>query len=608
MSNRIDFFQSAQTQMSLCCAAVSVLLENSPCPYLEPVEVVRGGWPGFSWARLLYNPAQQTEESSVFVEDIETILGMGKAVCIRGFYNAGVSGASIYDYPIFTGNIETIETKLESDGERVEVIVKDFSAALQRTTVYGQKVRDANDAILFLSGADTVFNYGGKPNAAVEPVVNNGNSLTIFSAEQAGSKFWGYAEVINYLLREYLPIGRLEIPDIELLQTLTTNQTVRDLDVTGLNLLEALHRCCQRIGLEFKFVPRPVSTGPAQAIVFYKNGIGRTIELNCQPTGEKLSISKTNIIQLNSKRNFWPVTHKHIGQGDFKVYEATFDLIKGWEPDLEDTDYDTFSPSTNPEFYKVKDVYRKWCLNEAGDYSGTPYNQGQAFDFSKIFQNSNFISRRRRFRPAVSTDSQGKSLGYFLQVSFDNGQNWWQYLYAFNNLLEECGIWLSSDQLDVDTWVAALKGVLKFRITASVVSDERLSCMVADGPVDSTAPVIEHIITRPRQFKYQKVSSQSVFYGSTNKANELDDSTVLYEFTRKKAEAISSVIENIQIKTPFIVFDYHPGDRVVSSPESRDLLSVRNDNRSIAWIEQVHMDFEGQSTILKIVRQRKSYE
>ena len=106
---------------------------------------------------------------------------------------------------------------------------------------------------------------------------------------------------------------------------------------------------------------------------------------------------------------------------------------------------------------------------------------------------------------------QGKSLGYFLQVSFDNGLHWWQYLYAFNNLLNECGVWLSSDQLDIDTWVAALKGVLKFRITASVISDERLTCVVADGPVNSTAPVVEHIITLPRQFKYRKVSSRSIF-------------------------------------------------------------------------------------------------
>ncbi|MHC4457362.1 MAG: hypothetical protein ACYS0I_09770, partial [Planctomycetota bacterium] len=275
---------------------------------------------------------------------------------------------------------------------------------------------------------------------------------------------------------------------------------------------------------------------------------------------------------------------------------------------LEDTDYDKFSPSTNPNFYQVKDVYRKWCLNEAGYYTGQPYNQGEAFDFSKIFNSGNFSRRRRRFWPALTTDKQGKSLGYFLEVSFDDGLHWWQYLYAFNNLLEECGVWLSSDRLDIDTWVAALKGVLKFRITASVISDERLSCVVADGSVNSAAPVVEDIVTLPRRFKYRKVSGQSIFAkvsdDSLGTADEVDDSAALYEFVRKRAGAASEIIETVDIQTPYLVLDYQVGDKISTSPESRDLLSIRADNRSTAWIERVQMDFEKQCTNLKIVRKR----
>jgi len=169
-------------------------------------------------------------------------------------------------------------------------------------------------------------------------------------------------------------------------------------------------------------------------------------------------------------------------------------------------------------------------------------------------------------------------------------------------------VWLSSDQLDVDTWVAALKGVLKFRITASVISDERLTCIVPDGPVNSTAPVVEHIITLPRQFKYRKVSSQSIFANSSDNSlgcpNEVDDSDALYEFVRHKAAASSETIETVDIQTPFLALDYSVGDRVDTSPESRDLLAYRSDNRSKSWIERVRMDFEKQCTNLRIVRQR----
>jgi hypothetical protein len=609
MSNRIDFFRSAETGLSLAAPTFSILIDGVLCPHVELKEFVRAGWQEFSWARLVYNPAAYTGPKLMRAEEIENEFGIGRTVCIEQVYNGCAPGGGAVAFPIFAGQVEGIETQLGPDGETVEIIVKDLSAALKRISVYGQRVGSSDGSTLFLMGLGTTFNAEGRGNARIEPIVNNGSRYTVFCAEPSKAKPWSYAEVILYLLCEYLPQGQLQVPSTERLRALTEHRTVCELDVTGLTLADALCQCCERTGLEFRLVPRPVPIGPAQAVIFYRPGRGRAVELNHQWSGERLSISKTDIARLNSTKTFWPVTHKYVGQGDFKVYEATFELVKAWDPAGQETDYDTFSPSTNTDFYKVKDVYRKWCLNEAGDYSGTPYNQGDAFDFAEIFEGSNYVPRRRRFWPTLTTDKQGKSLGYFLEVSFDNGQYWWQHLHAFNNLLEECGVWLSSDRLDINTWVAALKGVLKFRITASVMSDERLSCVVADGPVGSPVPVVEHIIRSPHQFRYRKVSGQSIFASASDdaigKADEVDDTDVLYQFVRNKAEAASEVIEAVDVQTPYLAFDYQVGDRVTCSPESRDLLSCRRGNRSINWIERVQMDFEKQCTNLRIVRQRK---
>jgi hypothetical protein len=606
MSNRIDFFQSANESLSLPAATVSVFIDGCLCPDLAVIEIVRSGWPEFSWARLAYNPAAMSDPNYLSAEQVEGGFGMGKSVCVRQIYNGAPPDAEAFSLPIFEGQIENIETKIDFDGDKVEIIAKDFSVSLSRITVYGQRVTD-DGSTLFLSGLETVFNPEGRANASPGPTQVNGKSYTVFSAKPLQSRFFSAALTIDYLLCEFLPAGLLAKPGVEQLQALTENSSLRDLDVTGLNLLEALHRCCDRAGLNFKFVPRLSETGPRQAIVFYKNVIGRTVDLDCQQKGEKLSISKTNISALSSRKSFWPVTHKYVCQGDFKVYEATFELVKTWDPADEDTDYEKFSPSTNPYFYKVKDVYRKWCLNEAGDYSDALYNQGETFDFSKIFGSDNFVCRRRRFWPTLSADKSGKSLGYFLQVSYD-GVNWWQYLYAFNNLLDECGIWLSSDQLDVDTWIAALKGVLRFRITASVISDERLSCELADGPIGSAAPVVQHIITLPQQFKFRKVSGKSIFANDPDVAlgvpDEADDSAALYEFVRNKAATQSEIIETAEIRTLHFISDYGVGDMVSTNPESRDLLSCRSDNRSTFTIERVQMDFLKQCTNLKIVRRR----
>jgi hypothetical protein len=146
------------------------------------------------------------------------------------------------------------------------------------------------------------------------------------------------------------------------------------------------------------------------------------------------------------------------------------------------------------------------------------------------------------------------------------------------------------------------------RITASVVSDERLTATVTNGPVNSTAPVIEHVITLPRQFKYRKVSNQSIITEATSqmfgKPDEVDDSAALYEFTRHMAAMSPEIIETFNVQTPNLMFDYHLSDIVNTSPESRDLLACRSDNRSISRIVRVQMDFEKQCTNLKIVRQR----
>ena len=609
MSNRVDFFQSAQTCLSLPIAGVSILVDGSYCPYLEPIEIVQASWPEFSWVRLAYNPAAYSGSGVIAVEQIEHELATGRAISIRQIYNGGVPGVGIFGFPIFDGQIEGIEKRLGPGGERVEIIAKDFSANLRRIIVYGQRVCNPDGTTLLLSAAATIFNAESKGNAETAPTDNKGRSYTLFCAEPSRAKLWSCAEAIYYLLCEHIPVGQLGIPTVEQLKVLTDNQALRDLDVMGMNLIDALQQCCEQVGLEFRFVSRPVPVGPSQAIVFFKSGRGRAVELSCQRSGEQFSISKTNVIRLHSNKSFWPVTHRYIGQGDFTVHEATFELVKAWDSADEGTDYDKFSSLTNADFYKVKDVFRKWCLNEAGDYSEQPYNRGESFDFSKIFGSANFARRRRRFWPALTRDKQGRSLGYFLQVSFDDGLHWWQYLYAFNNLLDECGVWLSSDRLDVNTWVAALKGVLKFRVTASVVSDERLSCQVADGPVGSVAPVVEHIISK-RQFKYRKVSSWSIFANvngdSLGEPDEIDDSASLYEFVRKKAQAASEPIETIDVQTPYLASHYQVGDRVNTSAESRDLLCCRSDNRSITWIRRVQMDFGKQCTNLKIVRQRRS--
>ena len=172
MSNRIDFFQSDQTQLSLPAPTVSILLDGMLCPWLEVMEIVRSGWPEFGWARLVYNPIAYSQAEQMLIDEIEAKLAIGKSVCIRQIYNATAPGISAFGLPVFVGQIEGLEKKLDNNGERVEITAKDFSAELKRITVYGQRVSDADGSTLFLAGSNTVFNENEKTNAATKSIVN----------------------------------------------------------------------------------------------------------------------------------------------------------------------------------------------------------------------------------------------------------------------------------------------------------------------------------------------------------------------------------------------------------------------------------------------------
>ncbi len=596
MSNRIDFFQPQQNQLAIPASNVSVSLDGQLCPFLTVVQISMAANPDFSCAKLIYHCADD--------EHIQT----GKTIRIYQVFDNGTGTNQPQQLPLFEGHIETINSDFSDNTKTVEVIAKDLSARLKRITVYGRRVLSGSNTV-FLPGTETIFNPDRDANASAQTANYNGNTYTVFAADETSAKPFSCEDAIFYLLNEYVPQNILQIPSLEQLQGQTNNQSICDIDVTGLNLIDALTRCCNKAGLQFKFLPRLAQTGPTNAIVFFQLGTGPTAELNCQFDGNQLSISKTNVAQLNSCKNSPPVTNRFIVQGDFKKYEATFDLVQAWDPALEETNYEEFSPVTNENFNQVRNVYRKWALNEAGSYTSSPYNQGPAFDFSDIFENTAYIQKPRRFLPALTTDADGSALGYFLEVSYTNGTHWWPYFRPFDVLLDECGVWLSGEQFDAEVWFAILKGYLKFRITASVVSDERINASFSTGPINSTAEIIDNVIVLPRQFKYRKVSSKSIYYNCDDEhfgdPDQADDTETIVEYARAMAENSTQTIETFQIGTSVLTTGFSIGDKITTGPDSKDILGIKYDSQSTCYIEKIKMDFARQQTFLEIIKKRR---
>lgn len=601
MTNRTEYFTGRGNTMSLPAASAAVYLDGVMSPYIEPVEIIRAGWPEFGSATLRFRLSSQVGQT-VPVEQIEQKAGFGKTVSIRAFYDAGSPDCRVVDYPIFTGQIEGIHTEIDGGSLVVSLRVQDCAATLRRKTVFGRRIESQQLGSVFIAGPDTIFNPNGLANASEQAVNHAGRKYRVFSQADGRGRPFSRADAIYYLLSEYVPDGLLVIPPLERLETLTEAKIVRNLDVTGLDITEALHRCCEGTSLDFVFEPACDGSG-ACGIVFLKQTPARKIRLSAQKQGEIISISKTSAARIISEKTYRPITNRYIAYGESKQYESTFELVKAWDSSLEDDDYELFCPSTNPDFVGVRDVYRCWSLNEAGWYSDAPYNRGDAFDFSKIFEGEDYSKKPRRFLPCLSCDRQGESMGYFLEVSCDGGTQWHQYQHAFDVLTNQCAVRFSDDRLDEEIFAAAVANLLRVRITATVISDQKVSVSCADGPLESACPVSEHILHLPGQYKYNVVCTTSIFYGSeAGIAGFADDTQQLYAALRDMANRRTQHVETMDIKTPYLEIGCQAGDIVEASYDGRDILGLRSESCGAARIERVSMDFVNQCTRMKIAR------
>jgi hypothetical protein len=77
------------------------------------------------------------------------------------------------------------------------------------------------------------------------------------------------------------------------------------------------------------------------------------------------------------------------------------------------------------------------------------------------------------------------------------------------------------------------------------------------------------------------------------------------EFAQSLSDSGGVETEQLQIKTLILSPAFSIGDRITTSPDSRDILGVEYDNRSVCSLEKVQIDFTNQQTILTAVKKRK---
>ena len=307
MSNRVDFYQGECKDLAIPAGRCEVFVEGMPRAFLEVAEIVREGWRKFGRELLRHNPTAAHMSKSVSIAKAERIAAMGKRVGICQLVDVGIGEVKIEPVWLFAGKVEDTQTRLGAGEQELEITVRDISARLGRITVSGRRVATTGSASTFNEGLEAVFNEDGQPNASKEQVQHDGRSYTVFAGQGQEAKYWSIAEVLIYLLSEYLPFGQLQLPPAAYLEALTGDKAADELDVEGKSVLDAAGDCCEQVGIEFYFAPVQSQIGPREKIEFYRPGWGREVELNLQYAGEQLSISRTNVSEFESEKQNGPV-------------------------------------------------------------------------------------------------------------------------------------------------------------------------------------------------------------------------------------------------------------------------------------------------------------
>ena len=584
MSNRIDFYQADRACLAIGSSMPVVFINGCLCDDIEVAEIVRGEMGEYGWAKLRLLGGGWGE---LYLDDSTAMPRVGRSVDIVSVYPGDAEG-QVCAMGLFSGQIERIEGEL-GDTNVVEVVARDISARLSRIRVGGRRVAGSKDSVR-VNGLELVFGE----NASPDTVMWDGKASRIFTAEDGAGKSWSCAEAVVYLLSEFVPFGMLEVGPVEHIDAIMLSAVCDGIDVEGLTLLDSIEAVCQAANVKFRFVSRFGMDGSVQGAVFYRPGAGRCVELDMQRAGEVLSLSRTQAAKLKRRGNVWPLTRRYTAMGELKQFEATFEMVSAWDDLLEGKTQAEYA-TDHAEFDSVRDVYRKWCLNEAGDHSGAVY------DFSKVFGDGEYVRRRRRFLDCISVDGDGNSYGIHVEVSYDSGVNWQVFDGSVDNLSDQCGIWVSDSELGGDYFTAADSGQLCLRVTATVASDERIGCTVADGPVGSSAEVVDLLVKTDGIYRYECVTGRSIFYRDSV---GFDDSERLMSAVRDAANSDDKTIEEIEICTPVLRVGYQPGDCVVSAADGRNVLGELHDGRSEFVIERVAVDVQMQQTRLKIVRRR----
>ncbi|MDQ3288910.1 MAG: hypothetical protein M3Q42_11770 [Pseudomonadota bacterium] len=288
----------------------------------------------------------------------------------------------------------------------------------------------------------------------------------------------------------------------------------------------------------------------SRKIACFQRGKGPPRLLKLQAPGATLDMDKSNLEALSlmadvSTRGFNAVRVI----GEFKRYEATFELFRGWPETLDAESFesvvkDVDAWKTNQQ---LENVHRKWILNEGGDYNNLRPEIGGPYDFSAIFAPDAWLPRRRKFECCLTQRwddaPMGLAHGVYLEwwdsSGGDDGSGAWRSIEElspegrqFKVLQRECGIYFDGFSPPCEL-MDQTGAEAKLRITACVYGDARAEVRVIRWPASPLQDLKEQHFQVGTRFKIHKRDKSSRFAATHFTHADADDTAEMRAFANR---------------------------------------------------------------------------
>lgn len=451
----------------------------------------------------------------------------------------------------------------------------------------------------------------------------------ILRVSEIANDNWTLVDAVYYVLRDCNPSQTyVQNPTLQQLQnilpddkSLLKNQRLR----VGTYLPEALDQLLEPYGFTWR-VHHDAPT--SRTIRIIKNGVGRSRAIQLQAPGASFQPALSNTKRLDLQYDLSMAINQVRAVGSKTQVEATFELMPGWEAELDDTEPFFLMSGTpiwqqNPQYHRV---WRDWVLNEDGSYTrgwrDIPPNAANPI-LTELFRAVFGIShpavfpRRRRFLPMLTRGDDGNPIGKvggciveWWNVEKEGGAGWEPINPAFAffqcRLLEhEAGVTFTGPQPpDIMRWGGDDQA--RLRIVATIESDSRIF-KVAPRPATSVNPQVhEWVADVGDRFHARLLHGSSPYHsevvGGQRQADQADGRNALQSFATSLRTSFDQAGCAGFAQQEGLQGDYLVGDLVVGMQGREISFGLTNDPSGetgrYLQIVGVHYDVQTQTQTL----------